>query len=344
MTSTFRSSLQSLRAEISFRKFHNRIHKPVLEYMELAYRERSPVFSQLLKGRGPFSPFLELGAETAANSLALVNDLGASGIAGDISPDSLMAISMYGEKMNRKKAPYPVVLDAHNLPFINDSLPFIFSWGSLHHFRKPALVLKEVRRVMSPGGLFFFDGEPVKRKLSANLWTTKAYQFMNWFEKAVLRAGILPYLAAIDGAEALKAGVDEKKLPMAKWEELMTCFDNVKWRYSPYITAEIPAAGQFPQKIVSRIVGADRAKREVVSLFGGAVGGECQFVKASKGDPVLNIEQAFACPDCTKSKERPGLVKRENYFRCKECGRKFHKRDGILFLLSTFFRYGEFFN
>lgn len=335
MTRRLQSSFAPIRAEITFRRFHTDTHQPILEYMDLAYSERLPVFRELLKNRQKISPFLELGAETAANSLALVNEMDATGAAGDISWDSLRAIKVYSGLMKKEKLPSRIVLDAHNLPFLPGSLPLIFSWGSMHHFENPEIVLSEVKRVLAKGGLFFFDGEPVKRKLSANLWTTGAYQFMNGFSKRMLEIGLLPYLAAIDGAESMRMGVNETKPPMEQWEKLMTAFDEVKWRYSPYITADILSAGEFIQKVVAKIVGPAKAPRAVVSLFGGAVGGACTVnEKKDSPLPAKDIESALGCPDCMEGNNRPAVLKTGYGLKCENCGRIFRQKDGLVYMLS----------
>lgn len=47
-----------------------------------------------------------------------------------------------------------VVADSHALPFLDESFEFVLSVASLHLMRQPHVVLKEVRRVLQPGGAF----------------------------------------------------------------------------------------------------------------------------------------------------------------------------------------------
>lgn len=294
-------SAAPLRAEISFRKFHRNKIDQVFDYMALAYRERLPVFEQLQNSTNSLSPFIEIGAETGANSLALVNGLGANGAACDISPDSLISMEKYAPGLGAGKLPSRIVLDCRRLPFLNHSLPFIMAWGTIHHFDEPQKALSEIRRVLNPEGCFYFDGEPVKRRMSLNLWTTRAYPNMQGLEKWLLENGLLPWFAAIDGAESIASGVIEDKPSLATWRALMEPLFTVQWRYYPYITAMIPSARKIARKVISHLY-PGREDEKTVDLFGGSIGGVCKVESPilAQIDAVTELEDAFACPDCLR--------------------------------------------
>ena len=299
MSLSDRDAVSALRAEISFRRFHRETYAAVTKYMNCAYRERVSGFAELQHQHPTLAPFIELGAETGANALALVNELGLKGAACDISPDALAAMPAYARLLDAPELPTRIVLEAHNLPFRNGSIPFILAWGTLHHFKDPPRALRECRRVLHPDGLFYFDGEPVSRRYSLNLWTTPAYQFMGRLQRRLLEIGLLPYLAAIDGAEAIRAGVIERKYPLATWEAWMEVFDHVDWRFSPYITATIPSAGPATRWLANHVARRPVSDRTVVDRFGGALGGLCR--RADDGpfpSPAVDLAQALACPDC----------------------------------------------
>jgi SAM-dependent methyltransferase len=48
-----------------------------------------------------------------------------------------------------------IVCDIHHLPFKDNSIDAVMSLAVLEHVREPAIVLKEVHRVLKPGGLVF---------------------------------------------------------------------------------------------------------------------------------------------------------------------------------------------
>jgi SAM-dependent methyltransferase len=62
------------------------------------------------------------------------------------------------EVVNVDMMPYEnvdIVCDIHRLPFKDNSIDAVMSVAVLEHVREPALVLKEVKRVLKPGGRIF---------------------------------------------------------------------------------------------------------------------------------------------------------------------------------------------
>ena len=45
-------------------------------------------------------------------------------------------------------------VDAEVLPFDNDTFDLVYSWGVIHHSEQPSEIIREIRRVLKPGGLF----------------------------------------------------------------------------------------------------------------------------------------------------------------------------------------------
>jgi len=45
-------------------------------------------------------------------------------------------------------------LDAELLPFSDNSFDLVYSWGVIHHSEKPENIVKEIRRVLKPEGMF----------------------------------------------------------------------------------------------------------------------------------------------------------------------------------------------
>ena len=44
--------------------------------------------------------------------------------------------------------------DAETLPYPDSSFDLVYSWGVIHHSEDPARIIKEIHRVLKPGGRF----------------------------------------------------------------------------------------------------------------------------------------------------------------------------------------------
>jgi ubiquinone/menaquinone biosynthesis C-methylase UbiE len=123
----------------------------------------------------PYGSALELGCGTGFFLLNLkqagVLDRGS---VTDISP-GMVAVA----QRNAKGLGFSVegrVADAESLPYPDDSFDLVVGHAVLHHIPDVELALREVVRVLRPGGRFVFAGEPtrygdvVARRLSRATW------------------------------------------------------------------------------------------------------------------------------------------------------------------------------
>ncbi|NLH49916.1 MAG: class I SAM-dependent methyltransferase [Myxococcales bacterium] len=268
---------RQLQGEVAFRRFHALgVNEQTLSYMELCLRERRDIFRHLALGERRLTPFLEIGAETGANSLILAGDLRAEGMALDISREALAAMTAYAERLAVDHLPRRVWGDAHALPLRNESLPFALAWGTLHHFPDPRPVLAELRRVLTPGGCFLVGDEPVRRRLSLHLTRTRALHSLGPLARRLLRWHVLPWLVDIDGREAVAAGVAEMQFSRRAYKDMLAAaFEEVEMQYAPYITERIRSAGPLGRLLLAPLGPALAVKAEV-QLFGGAIGAFCR--------------------------------------------------------------------
>ena len=153
------------------------IHAANVRYHDLAaahydakwgidYGERgeAQVHGKLRKALGlrrlpAFARGLEIGAGTGYFGLNLT----LSGVVGeytatDISPGMLDALSASAERLGVEVD--TDCCDASALPFPNDSFDIVFGHAVLHHLPDLPGAMAELRRVLRPGGVIAFCGEP----------------------------------------------------------------------------------------------------------------------------------------------------------------------------------------
>jgi len=107
----------------------------------------------------PFRDSLEIGAGTGYFTLNLLQ-LGVIGraTATDISPGMLTALSASAERLDLEVR--TVRTDAEELPFEAESFDLLFGHAVLHHIPDLERAFAEFRRVLRPGGVVAFCGEP----------------------------------------------------------------------------------------------------------------------------------------------------------------------------------------
>jgi len=124
---------------------------------------RAQVLGKLWKalGREPgvFDRGLEIGAGTGYFTLNLMRaGVLREAVATDISPGMLSTLSASAGELG-----LPVVTqecEAASLPFEDDSFDLVFGHAVLHHLPDLAGAFREFRRVLRPGGVVAFCGEP----------------------------------------------------------------------------------------------------------------------------------------------------------------------------------------
>jgi ubiquinone/menaquinone biosynthesis C-methylase UbiE len=107
----------------------------------------------------PFAEALEIGAGTGYFALNLLQ-LGLVGrvTATDISPGMLATLSGSARRLGLEVK--TVRTDAEQLPFRDASFDLVFGHAVLHHIPDPVRAFSEFRRVLRPGGMVAFCGEP----------------------------------------------------------------------------------------------------------------------------------------------------------------------------------------
>lgn len=160
---------------------------------------------------GPYDHALELGSGTGFFLLNLMQGgIAVRGSVTDLSPAMVQAALRNAERLGLDVDGR--VADAEGLPFDDASFDLVVGHAVLHHVPDVALALREVLRVLRPGGRFVFAGEPTRigdayaRRLGRATW----WATTNLTRLAPLRSWRRPQreLDESSRAAALEAAVD----------------------------------------------------------------------------------------------------------------------------------------
>jgi len=110
--------------------------------------------------------FLEIGGQFGWASKRFA-EAGASGALLDIKGKSLPSST---------KQILSIVGDGYYLPFANDQFDFVYDCASLHHFLNMKTCLREIKRVLKDGGIYYSQGNPPRPE---NI--TKSQTRQNWY-------------------------------------------------------------------------------------------------------------------------------------------------------------------
>jgi SAM-dependent methyltransferase len=138
-------------------------HKWGIDFGDIGLHQ---VLGKLRKGLGaradgPFADALEIGAGTGYFTLNLMR----AGIVEratclDISPGMLVTLERNAARLGLADRVGIVATDAEHLPFDDASFDLVLGHAVLHHLPDLDQAFREFRRVLRPGGLVFFAGEP----------------------------------------------------------------------------------------------------------------------------------------------------------------------------------------
>ena len=108
---------------------------------------------------GRYERALEIGAGTGYFTLNLLRaGVVGEAVATDISPGMLTRLERSAAELG--VAVETVACEAAELPFEDDSFDLVFGHAVLHHLPDLAAAFREFRRVLRPGGVVAFCGEP----------------------------------------------------------------------------------------------------------------------------------------------------------------------------------------
>jgi SAM-dependent methyltransferase len=172
-----------------------------IDYGEVGRRQVLGKVRKALGGMVPvFGRSLEVGAGTGYFSLNLLQ-LGVvrEAVCSDISPGMLAALEANAERLGL--AVETVACDAEALPFKDASFDLVLGHAVLHHLPDLGRAFGEFRRVLRPGGVVLFAGEPSRYGDRLASVPKRAAIALAPLWRALMRAGPAPNGHADGGAE-----------------------------------------------------------------------------------------------------------------------------------------------
>ncbi len=293
-------SLAVKRAEVEFHKFAS-LGEPerVLRVYAEENARRRGLLAKHLDFIGPVSPFLEIGANAGHTSYMLANEFGADGFALDLSADALRYGTALQDAWKLTRVPVRLAGDVMNLPFRDGSIRLVAAFQMLYQFTDLEAVFTEVKRVLAPGGIFFFAEEPLRRILSLRLYRCRFYEAMTPLERRLHDWGLLGFLVkdVIGAAQEREFGIAQNYgMDLKQWRAL------IQRHFTDHrCEVFVPQRGWAESAVKRLAVRLDRYRSVWTAgrLLGGTFAAVCR--KAGNEVPEFRadrFEQALRCPDC----------------------------------------------
>jgi ubiquinone/menaquinone biosynthesis C-methylase UbiE len=331
-------SLSTKRAEVEFHNFAS-FGEP--ERAIRVYQEENVRRGAILRSYLPFvqwmSPFLEIGANAGHSSYMLCNEFGADGYALDLSADALRHGRVLMDRWQLDRAPVRIAGDGARLPFADNSLRMVVTFQTLSQFMDLDAVFAEVKRVLQPGGLFFFAEEPIRRILSLRLYRAPYEEQMKGWEKALHRWGLLGFLTqdVIGAAQEENFGIRQNHtMGLWEWDQLIRRYF-VDHEYRLFI-----ANRGWGERMVLRLGrkldkhGSDWVPAR---LLGGTLAAVCRkeghtdFDSAAASSFPARFHEPLRCPDCAGRFDRS----ERDVLLCLNCGYTAPCEEDVYNLLPT---------
>jgi ubiquinone/menaquinone biosynthesis C-methylase UbiE/uncharacterized protein YbaR (Trm112 family) len=327
-------SLSTKRAEVEWHNFASfgQPERALAVYAEENQR-RGMVIRHQQEFIGPLSPYLEIGSAAGHTSYMMENEFGASGFALDLSADALRHGVHLMDKWKLSRAPVRIAGDAANLPFRDNSLRFVMAFQMLSQFMGMERVFEEVKRVLMPGGIFFFAEEPLKRMLTLRLYRCPYVEQMKPWERKLHEWGLLGYLVrdVIGAHQEESYGIRQNHTMGLKEWHAMVGRHFADQRYQIFV----PERG-WGETVVKRLaVRLDPYGSEwrAAKLLGGTLAAACRKAGESPETPydASRFELLLRCPDCRKGLSRTA----EETLVCGDCGYSCPNEGGVYNLLPS---------
>jgi ubiquinone/menaquinone biosynthesis C-methylase UbiE len=327
-------SLAVKRAQVEFHNFAS-LGEPerALSVYAEENRRRAGILRNHMSFVGEMSPFLEIGANAGHTSYLLCNEFNAEGFALDISADALRHGIALRDAWGLARSPIRIAGDALNLPFRDGSLRMVMAHQMLSQFMDIEAVLIEVKRVLAPGGIFFFSEEPIRRMLSLRLYRCPYYETMKPWERKLFDWGLLGYFVrdVIGAHQEESFGIRQNhRMGLEDWSRLI---DRHFAARELDLFVQRRGWGERWMHALARKVDRYGSDWVPARVLGGTLAAFCKR-DGERSGTTPSVAEAFEkllrCPDCGGSLSRDPL----ETLRCA-CGYEAPDEGGVYNVLRS---------
>lgn len=294
---------------------------------------RGSILRQHLDFVSVMTPFLEIGANAGHSSYMMCNEFGADGFALDISADSLRHGASLQEAWGLERAPVRIAGDAVNLPFADGSMKMVLAFQMLSQFLDIERVFIEVKRVLAPGGVFFFSEEPMRRALSLRLYRCPYYDTMKPWERVLHDWGLLGFLVrdVIGAHQEESFGIRQNhRNYFDDWDRLIRKHF-VAHQYELFVPDR--GWGERVVKLAGKYSDPERSWKTAARWLGGTLSAFCRKEGAGTAPGWAGrFEELLRCPDCHAALRRDAGT---DALHCAACSYSAGNEGGVYNLLPS---------
>jgi len=173
---------------------------------------------------------LEVGAYRHYTGHMIAGERGSQCVATDLSAAALRDGRKQAERAGIGGNATLVAADFMDLPLSSDCFDAVFVSASVHHTLRPEVVLREMFRVLKPGGILILHNEPCARLCCFHAFASNRPDSLTPFELHLRDAGLLPTISSPFGGarpEQLFGMVENDRIPLSLYMETFAEFGDV---------------------------------------------------------------------------------------------------------------------